>query len=153
MNSPLSAADLYHVGVVVGDLDAAAARLTTVGGYRWTRPLEYTVPIVTATGELDVPFRITFSVAPVHLELIQEVPGTLWSAVPGRGTHHLGYWVDDVESASEALTEAGFAFEAGPRADQPPTFAYHLDRAGTRIEIVNRALFGDWGGFLESVAR
>ncbi|KUI27067.1 bleomycin resistance protein [Mycobacterium sp. IS-1742] len=153
MNPPLDPIDLYHVGIVVDDLDAAAARLTAAGGHRWTRPLEYTLPVVTATGDLDVPFRISFSVQPVHLELVQEVPGTLWSAVPGRGTHHLGYWVDDVHSTSEALERAGFAFEAGPRADQPRTFAYHVDSAGTRIEIVDRAVFGDWGEFLETMAR
>ncbi|KUI38734.1 bleomycin resistance protein [Mycobacterium sp. IS-1496] len=152
MSPPLSAADLYHIGVVVADVDAAAARLTAVAGYRWTRPMEYTVPVVTSTGPLDVPFRISFSVEPPHLELVQEVPGTLWAAAPGRATHHLGYWVDDVETTSKLLSDSGFAFEAGPAADQPPTFAYHVDAAGTRVEIVNRGVFGDWTAFLQSMA-
>jgi catechol 2,3-dioxygenase-like lactoylglutathione lyase family enzyme len=152
MTAPLSPADLYHVGVVVADLDDTASRLTAVAGYRWTRPMEYTVPVVTPSGQLDVPFRISFSVQPPHLELVQEIPGTLWTALPGRATHHLGYWVDDLDATSKMLSEAGFAFEAGPAADQAASFAYHVDAAGTRVEIVHRGLFGDWTAFLQSMA-
>ncbi|MCK0176557.1 MULTISPECIES: VOC family protein [Mycobacteriaceae] len=152
MTSPLSAADLYHVGVVVSDLEATAARLSAVAGYRWTKTLEYTVPVTTPAGDLEVPFRLCFSVQAPHLELVAEIPGTLWTAAPGGTTHHLGYWVDDIETVSAELSACGFAFEAGPRGDGPPTFAYHLDSGGTRIEIVDRAMFGDWAGFLETMS-
>lgn len=152
MTAPLSPADLYHVGVVVADVEATAARLSAVAGYRWTTPMEYTVPVTTPSGDLDVPFRISFSLQAPHLELVTEVPATLWTAEPGRATHHVGYWVDDVVATSDALIEAGFAFEAGPRGDGPPAFAYHIDADGTRIEIVDRTVFGDWTGFLESTS-
>jgi hypothetical protein len=152
MNSPLSATDCYHTGIVVPDLDVAAKRLTAVAGYRWTRPMEYTLPVSTPHGELDVPFRLTYSLQAPHLELVQEVPGTIWTA-GGSAPHHLGYWVDDIAVASEQLELAGYAREVSPTGDGPSTFAYHIDAGGVRIEIVARALFPDWPGFLNSMAQ
>lgn len=62
MNTPLAPADFYHTGIVVPDLDEAAAHLTAIAGYRWTKPMEYTMPVVTADGDYDIPFRMTYSV-------------------------------------------------------------------------------------------
>ena len=36
--SAVSPTDLYHVGLIVVDVDAAAQRLTAVSGYEWTKP-------------------------------------------------------------------------------------------------------------------
>ena len=69
--------DFYHVGIVVDDLTAAMERLTAAGGYSWTKPVEYTVAITTAAGDIDVPFRFVYSLQAPHLELVQQVPGTL----------------------------------------------------------------------------
>ncbi|WP_102142096.1 VOC family protein [Mycobacterium hubeiense] len=153
MNAPLSPTDFYHTGIVVPDLDEAAAHLTAVAGYHWTKPMEYIVPVVTADGGYEVPFRMSYSVQAPHLELVQAVPGTPWTAVPGRATHHLGYWTDDIATASLQLEQAGFAREVAPCADQHQSFAYHVDATSTRIEIVDRALFPDWPGFLQSMAQ
>ena len=43
--------------------------------------------------------------------------------------------------------------EARPAGETLNTFAYYLDPAGVRIEIVDRALFPDWPGFLEAIKR
>lgn len=150
MKPPLSASDLYHTGIVVGDVEEAANRLTALAGYRWTAPMDYTLPVTTVEGVRDIPFHLTYSVQYPHLELLAAVPGTLWTA-SGSGPHHLGYWVDDIADASARLAEAGFAWEAGPAPGQHPSFAYHIDAAGTRVEIVDRALFPDWPGFLRSM--
>ena len=99
--------DFYHVGIVVDDLTAAMERLTAAGGYSWTKPVEYTVAITTAAGDIDVPFRFVYSLQAPHLELVQQVPGTLWTSPPGRAAHHLGYWVDDIGATAAALEAAG----------------------------------------------
>lgn len=141
-------ADCFHTGLVVADMDAATARLTALSGYEWTTPIESTLAVTTSDGDYDVPFRFVYSIQPPHLEVIQEVPGTVWTAVPGSAVHHLGYWADDLRSAAAELEAAGYRLEARPAGHELAMFAYYTDHTGVRIEIVDRALFPDWPGFL-----
>ena len=146
---PLAITDCYHVGLVVPDLDAAAASLTAVSGYSWTKPVEATLSVTTTDGDVEVPFKFVYSIEAPHLEVIQEVPGTIWSAPATGAAHHLGYWVDDLGSAARGLEAAGYRLEARPSGDELSSFAYYLHPTGIRIELVDRALFPDWPGFLE----
>ena len=147
----LAPTDLYHVGLIVDDIDAAATRLTAVNGYQWTKPVEATLAVTTAHGDYEVPFKFVYSVQAPHLELVHQVPGTIWSTTPDAAAHHLGYWVDDLAAAAAGLETAGYRQEARPAGDELSMFAYYTDPAGVRIEIVDRALFPDWPGFLESI--
>ncbi|MCV7225982.1 VOC family protein [Mycolicibacterium komossense] len=144
----LAIADFYHVGIVVPDLDSAAQRLTAIAGYAWTKPVEFALSVVTAAGECDLVNRFVYSLQAPHLELVQEVPGTVWTAP----AHHLGYWVDDIGSAAAQLEQAGCTQEARPSGQALSTFAYYTDPAGIRIELVDRALFPDWPAFLAAMA-
>lgn len=153
MTPALSPSDLYHTGVVVADIDEAADQLSAVGGYRWTKPMEYTVAVRTADGPMDMPFTLVYSIDAPHLELIQEVPGSIWVSAPRNAVHHLGYWADDVEATGAALERAGYTLEVRPAIEGPPVFAYYLDPLGVRIELVSRNIFGDWPAFLASMAR
>jgi catechol 2,3-dioxygenase-like lactoylglutathione lyase family enzyme len=148
MTSPLKPSDLYHVGIVVPDIDSAAARLTRVGGYTWTKPVEFTLSITTAAGEFELTNRFVYSLEVPHLELVQEVPGTVWTAP----AHHLAYWVDDLVSTAEQLEQAGYVQEARPSGVTLSTFAYYTDPSGIRIETVDRSVFPDWPGFLKMVS-
>lgn len=145
--------DFYHVGLVVPDIEHAAAQFASFAGYQWTKPIEYTVPVSAASGDIDVPFAFIFSLETPHLELVQEVPGTLWTATPAGAVHHLGYWVDDIMATAQRLEHAGFELEAHPQGDELSAFAYYRNPAGARIEIVDRALFPDWRGFLNGMKR
>jgi hypothetical protein len=150
--------DLYHTGIVVPDLDAAMARLTALTGYRWITPLSYTLPFRTTAGSRELTSTIVYSVQGPHLELVQEVPGSPWTAAPGNSVHHLGYFTDNLAETGRMLERNGFTFEmtadvAHPSAESDlALFAYYVDAFGTRIEIVDRALFPDWPGFLQSMA-
>ena len=147
--SALQPTDLYHVGMIVDDIDAAAKRLTAVNGYGWTKPVESTLAVTTADGDYEVPFKFIYSLQAPHLELIQQVPGTIWTGLPDTAAHHLGYWVDDLTATAAALEDAGYRQEARPAGEKLSMFAYYTDSAGVRIEIVDRALFPDWPAFLE----
>jgi catechol 2,3-dioxygenase-like lactoylglutathione lyase family enzyme len=148
----MNPADCYHTGLVVADMDAAAQRLTAAMGYRWTKPVEATLSVTTADGDVEVPFSFVYSVNAPHLELIQQVPGTIWTVPAGGGAHHLGYWADDLAAAATQLERSGYRLEARPSGDTLSMFAYYTDPNGVRIEIVDRALFPDWPGFLKSMA-
>jgi len=130
--------DFYHTGIIVPDLDAAMARLSALAGYRWITPMSYTLPFRTTSGTQEVTSTFVYSVQAPHVELIKEVPGTAWTAAPGNAIHHLGYWTDDTAGPS---SKPGLAL-----------FAYYVDAAGTRIEIVDRALFPDFPAFLQAAA-
>jgi catechol 2,3-dioxygenase-like lactoylglutathione lyase family enzyme len=146
--------DYYHTGIIVPDLDAAMARLTALAGYQWINPLGYTLPFRTATGTREMTSTFVYSLQAPHLELIKEVPGTPWTAAPDNAIHHLGYFTDNLAETAQALEDNGFTFEA--TADTTPgelaLFAYYVDASGTRIEIVDRALFPDFPAFLKAAA-
>jgi len=146
--------DYYHTGIVVPDLDAAMARLSKLAGYRWINPLSYTLPFRTLAGTQEFTSTFAYSLQPPHLELIQEVPGSPWIAAPGNAIHHLGYFTDDLAETARTLEDNGFAFEATAATAGPELalFAYYVDEFGTRVEIVDRALFPDFPAFLQSAA-
>ena len=146
--------DFYHTGIIVPDLAAAMARLTTVGGYRWITPLNYTLPFRTATGTRELTSTFVYSLQAPHVELIQEVPGSPWKAAPGNAIHHLGYFTDSLADTARQLQDNGFTFEATAAVSDAELslFAYYVDEFGTRIEIVDRALFPDFPAFLQAAA-
>ncbi|OBH14290.1 VOC family protein [Mycobacterium sp. E3247] len=145
--------DFYHTGIVVPDLDAAMARLSALAGYRWITPMSYTLPFRTATGVRELTSTVVYSLQSPHVELVREVPGTAWTAAPGNAVHHIGYFSDDLARSGRALQDNGFTLEM--TADVPGAdlglFAYYTDAFGTRIEIVDRALFPDFPAFLQSM--
>ncbi|OBA58668.1 bleomycin resistance protein [Mycobacterium sp. 1100029.7] len=146
--------DFYHTGIVVPDLEDAMTRLTALAGYRWITPLSYTLPFRTTAGVRDLTSTIVYSVQSPHIELVQEVPGTPWTAAPGNSVHHVGYFTDNLVATARELESKGFTFEM--TGELPDTefgmFAYYIDTFGTRIEIVDRALFPDFAAFVESMA-
>lgn len=146
--------DFYHTGIIVPDLDAAMARLSALAGYRWISPVSYTLPFRTMSGTQEVTSTFVYSLQAPHVELIKEVPGTAWTAAPGNSIHHLGYWTDNLAESAKTLEDNGFTFEATADTAAPDLalFAYYLDAAGTRIEIVDRALFPDFPAFLQQAA-
>lgn len=154
MASALRPEDLYHTGIVVPDVEAAMARLSALAGYRWITPQTYTLPVRTAAGSSEVAMTFVYSLQSPYVELVQAIPGSPWTAAPGNAAHHLGYFVDDLAGAGRALQEHGFTFEATADVSPPDLalFAYYVDAVGSRIEIVDRALFPDFPAFLASAA-
>ena len=92
---------LHHVGIVVGDLDAAAARYATLGfgpGERF------------AVAEQGIE-AILFAAGPGYVELIQPTdpdgPIARFHAKRGDTVHHVAYRVDDLAAVLARLTAAG----------------------------------------------
>jgi hypothetical protein len=146
--------DYYHTGIVVPDVEAAMTRLSALAGYRWITPLTYTLPFRTVNGTRELTSTFVYSLQSPHLELIQQVPDSPWTAAPANSVHHLGYFTDDLAASARLLEANGFTFEATADTSKPELalFAYYIDEFGTRIEIVDRALFPDFPAFLQSAA-
>ena len=137
----MNAADQFHTGVVVHNLDRALADLSALFGYEWCEEIHVEQPVQTPTGDTTVEFRFRYSRSTPRLEVIEQRPATLWVPVPGSGIHHLGYWSDDVGADSAAMEKAGYAFEAaglGPEGGR--AWSYYRSPDGPRIELVSRNL-------------
>jgi catechol 2,3-dioxygenase-like lactoylglutathione lyase family enzyme len=140
--TPLAHGDLFHTGIVVDDLEAAKEEFGRLLGVTW---LEGGGKVkMHAAGEAStVETRYAVSAAgPHHVELVQSVPGTLYTSNGSGRAHHIGYWVDDVPAASEALVQTGLtnvvliSFGGG----RPPITAYHEASNGFWIELVARSM-------------
>lgn len=149
----LQARDLYHTAIIVENVEAAMERLTRIAGYRWMQPIEHPVAVWTSDGESTVGLRMVYSLDEPMLELIQQVPGTTWMPSPGSAIHHIGYFVDDLHEASQALVGQGIPIEvcgcSGPM--RPSGFAYHVDSDGLRIEVVHRSVLHQMEQLMTSV--
>lgn len=110
MNVEFAGYDLHHVGIVVGDIDAAAeayAALGFSGGDRFEIPEQGVV-------------AITYHAGSGYVELISptNAEGAIakFMAKRGAGMHHVAYRVTDLPGALEQLAARGVRLiDATPR--------------------------------------
>lgn len=134
--------DLYHLGIVVDDLDASLRWFTDVAEYKWCEEYAGDQVVETPEGEVTIPLRFAYSMNEPRLEVIQAVPGTLWTPSDS-GIHHLGYWSDDVEADLATLEANGLGLEVksfNPDGSGTLLWAYCKGPTGPRIELVSQAM-------------
>jgi Glyoxalase/Bleomycin resistance protein/Dioxygenase superfamily len=93
--------------------------------------------------DLSLPTTICYSTGEPCLELIEEVPGTVWTVNEHSNLHHIGFWSDDLVAGSASLLGSGCPLQLCGRAgaSAPASFAYHRDeQLGIRIELVDARL-------------
>ncbi len=95
----------YHVGIVVEDLESAAAQLTDLLGVTWGSISEVGQMTVRRPDGNDhvVPLRCVYSTEAPRLELIEEVPGSIWVRNEHSNLHHLGVWAEGLAGESDRL--------------------------------------------------
>ena len=84
----------------------------------------------------DVDLEVTWSVdGPVHIELLQEAPGSVWTRAGDQPLHHICYWVDDLDTEAARLRAAGFRLELTADGERELNrFAYFVGPDGIRVE-------------------
>jgi len=135
---------LYHVGIVVPDVETAQAHFTELLGIEWG-PVLVTEAFDIRDGEgsdLTLPNKLCYSTAAPHLELIEELPGSVWVCNEHSNLHHVGYWSDALPADHEAFAATQCPMEICGRngAQVPVNFAYHRDPLGVRFELVDAAM-------------
>jgi len=131
---------IYHIGVVVQDLDRAMDELGTSLGYEWTSVRAMNTELLVPAGSKPVSLRLAFTrQGPPWLEFIEGPADSVWSAAGGNALHHVAFWVDDLEGERRHLESQGMAFEVGGMSadGQLSGFAYHLNPHGGRVELVD----------------
>ncbi|MGZ4707964.1 MAG: VOC family protein [Acidimicrobiales bacterium] len=134
----------YHVGIVVPDVAAAQAELSEQLGLTWgpVMHLDSTDLRDVDGQDLALPTTICFSLEAPHLELIEEVPGSVWVCNPHSNLHHIGFWSDDLPGDSAHLAGSGCPLQLCGRdaTTAPSQFAYHAGGLGVRVEVVDAGL-------------
>jgi len=135
----------YHVGMIVTDVPAARRRLTDLMGVEWGPVMHLdATEYRDANGvDLELPTTLCYSTGQPCLELIEEVPGTVWVRNEHSNLHHIGVWTDDFGGDTASFDRAGCPLQLSGRAgdDAPVTFAYHRDETlGIRVELVDTAM-------------
>ncbi len=137
--------DHYHVGIVVTDIEAANAKLSDLLDITWgpVMHLDATEYRDQAGNDVVLPTTIRYSTGVPCLELILEVPGSVWVRNAASNLHHVGYWSDSLGDQSGAFNAAGCPLQLCGRAGTvaPVSFAYHRDdELGIRIELVDASM-------------
>lgn len=103
-------AQQYHYGVRVPDIEAAMDELSRGLGVTWCTLQEREQGLWTPDrGQHSVKLKFTYSQqGPVHIELLQGEPGSIWYGNDLPGIHHAGIWSDDVPGDTEALLAQGW---------------------------------------------
>jgi hypothetical protein len=132
----VSGTPIYHVGIVVNDIDAAMAQFSVATGITWA-PVQRDIPVHYGTpdGEVDWNSSFVYSKEMPHIELLQQIPGSIWDKT---GFHHLGLWSPDVDADSRKIEQSGCAWEVAMVDDAGTRVGgcYHwLDDAFARIEL------------------
>lgn len=142
MTPRLDPRSFYHHGIVVTDLDSAVRKFGTETGLTFEEPTSVQQTIRTPQGTRDVEFRLAYSAeGPVHVELVQQIPGTLWVTDQPAVLHHLGYWSEDIASDGESLAAGGMqlvmAHEPGQGGQS--LYRYYQSPLGLYVELVDAA--------------
>jgi catechol 2,3-dioxygenase-like lactoylglutathione lyase family enzyme len=132
----------FHVGVVVPDLEEARRHLTGLLGVEWGPLVELDIAKRDAAGnDLTLPLRVCYSTEAPRLELIEEIPGSVWQCNEHSNLHHVGFWSDALTDDIAALEAARCPLQlSGRDGDTAPVqSAYHRDPLGFTVELVDAA--------------
>lgn len=132
--------DFYKTAFVVTDLRSAAERLSRIADFDWLEVpgTPHDFRIGSEVRNLRVRALITRQRPRLHL--LEEIPGTPWTANASGAAHHVAYWVDNIGEEARKLTAAGFTIECCDAADPsgPQHWAYFVAPDGVRLELLDR---------------
>jgi hypothetical protein len=137
--------NMYHLGLVVTDVEASMAALADQIGITWAPRRVATVNVQEAGVTGPVSLNVVYSRnGPPFIELIEGYGTGVWRAEGGTRLHHVGIYVEDLRAETERLTRLGMTPEAlgvgaKPGDPIPSLFSYMTSPLGVRLELVDAA--------------
>lgn len=127
----------YHTGIVVASLDVAMHDMGRDLGLRWTPVREAVLAACTPGGPADIPMRVVSSDAPMSIELIEQVPDTVFERATSEW-HHVAFRTTDLARDVDRLEHAGYRRELWGRNDRGDLtyFCYLVSSSAPRVELV-----------------
>lgn len=142
----------YHIGITTNDIETSMRDVTAALGLSWTSPHSSRALLHDVEGREQVqPVSCSSREGPVHIDLIEGEPGTLWEA--GAPTiHHFAYRTDDLPGDIADLEKVGWQLEmtVPDPEGRPSVFAYLVRDDGVRLELVEHAIYES---YMSSVPR
>jgi hypothetical protein len=131
----------FHLGIVVADLEVARDRFANLLGVAWGPVVERDSREFRdgAGGPGHGQFRFCYSTTEPYLELIEELPGSVWECNGESNLHHVGFWSDSVDADSERWSASKCPLTLSRSVDDAKQIAYH-EVLGVRFELVNTAM-------------
>jgi catechol 2,3-dioxygenase-like lactoylglutathione lyase family enzyme len=134
----------YHHGVRVPNLEAAMAEIGAGTGVTWCEPQVREQSVwLPGVGATTVPLRFTYSAeGPLHIELLEGAPGSIWDGRENPGLHHVGVWSDDVAGDAQAMVDQGWTVLMGQQGPEHGygAFTYVQPPSGLIVELVMSAI-------------
>lgn len=137
------AGQMFHVGHLVPDLEAAMDQLGESLGLTWTQVVSREDQRIWTPehGQRRVPLRFVYSIeGPQRLELIEGVEGTPWWHGDLENRHHAGAWADVPELTAD-LVSRGWSLVCSQVSPEEGygSFSYVRSPSGFLLEPVTHA--------------
>lgn len=136
------ASDIFHVGILVDDLDEAIDRYGRTLGLTFGARQDRCLSVGMDGAPVDTDLSLVYShQGPPYIELMQANPGVgIWGAHRSPGFHHVGAWVDDLDGRVAELAAQGTRVEATLGRNGVITAVYlePNDLTGVRLELCGR---------------
>jgi hypothetical protein len=146
--------DFYHVGIVTRRLEDGQESLGALLSLEWSSTKEGAEPgLATPDGLVDWTARLAHSRnGPLHVELLEGSPGSVWETDDLARLHHIAFWSDDVTKDALALVADGWRVEMTffDAEGRPSNVAYMTRPGVPRVELVNAARRPAWLEFIRS---
>jgi hypothetical protein len=137
----MRAEDLYHVGILVFDLEAAVSDFEAALNVRFEPPKAFKLDgrLALNDGTCERDLRLCYSTSgALRIELVEAQPDGVWGRQHGEGVHHIGAWEADREGELRRHRALGRDAELAVRWGENLS-AFYLEPAslhGVRLELV-----------------
>jgi hypothetical protein len=134
--------ELYHVGILVFDLETAVASFSVALDLAFEDPRSLPLDGRLADNHLvsDRELRVSYSTSgAMRLELIEAQEDGVWGRQHGEGVHHIGAWHDDPAARLDEHRARGHGLEACIWYKSHVSAAYLEPAAlhGVRLELLH----------------
>jgi Glyoxalase/Bleomycin resistance protein/Dioxygenase superfamily len=139
----MSTPELYHVGILVFDLEGAIGDFSAALGVDFEPPRELSLDGRLARNDFTCERKLWISYSTsgaMRVELIEAQPDGVWGRQHGEGVHHMGAWEGDRVAAIARHLAAGRSPEItmGTGAEVSSVYFPPATLHGVRLELVNR---------------
>jgi Glyoxalase/Bleomycin resistance protein/Dioxygenase superfamily len=132
----------FHLGIATTDMEATMATLGTALGLTWVPLDRPDITHYTPGGSVRPSPRVSYSrEGPLHVEILEAAPGTVYDPRARTHLHHVGYWTEDFAGDLSSAGREGWSVEAAMMDDagRLATFAYLTRPGEVRVELIDAA--------------
>jgi hypothetical protein len=140
----MQSTNVFHLGILVEDIDEGAERLGDVLGLRFRPPaIAHVDEYVEGDTTQVLDLKVTYSMeGPPYVELLEMQGDGLYGAHHGEGFHHIGVWERDCEGRLDAWKAQGVQPEGIQYTPEGRIIVAYFRPEGTqgvRFELVDEA--------------